>query len=115
MKINQLQGAQMIGAYTNLPGELQMKLKDMTLNDALAKKLIDDIGDEDGNLTGEEDNDYGRKFAIIQGHKVLLSRELQDWSEEQIVENAGLLTFHSGVSTVEFLADGKTPNPGFGK
>lgn len=108
MKVKQLKAQATAGTTaTPLPEELRKSLNGLTINEALAKGFIDDIGDAKGNFMFNDARDgVDAAYAWIQGHAVRLSGSLRAGVDD-IDEQIGNLRFRQDVSTVA--------GPGFGK
>lgn len=76
-----------------MPDALAQRLHGVTLNQALLKGIIDDLGDHEGNFIHEDLDRLGYYYAIIQGYTVKCSERLmEDYTPEQIIDIAGLLS-----------------------
>ena len=96
--------------YGNLGGELQQKLKDLTINKAIEKGLITSLGDEDNNFFRKHETLEGVKYAIINGSRVTCSEALAKLNPEEVREILGDLKFTSGIVPDKDPQTGK-PNP----
>lgn len=89
-----------------MPNELRIKLKDLSINEAIAHGLITDLGDEDGTFLFPHAVD-DRVYAIVNGFTIPVSKSVADKSGDDLLEILGDLRFRSEVSNI--------PGDGFGK
>jgi hypothetical protein len=84
-----------------MPNALRDKLNGLSVNQALAAGIIDDLGDEKGVLFFPHTDYPDRVYAIIQGYTVPASKALGDLNEDEAMEQIGDLRFQKGISTIE--------------
>lgn len=76
-----------------LPDHLAIELSGLSVNDALYKQIINDLGDENGHFIFKRRND-NRYVAVVQGYFILCSRRLvEEYNFNDILNFAGELTF----------------------
>lgn len=95
---------------SSMPGNLRVALNGMTINEALAAGVIDDLGTKTGVFAvPHNDPNIDRWYAIVQGHAVPLStratENAQDGKlDDDIISN---MKFQSGISNVAGDGNGK--------
>ena len=104
MKMKQL-ATKAANVLRHISADLQDKLNGLTINEALEKGIIDDLGDENGQFIFSRE-DIDAHYAIIQGQAVWVSEGLAAKLDESD-EILGDLTFQKGVSTIEGEGFGK--------
>ena len=97
-------------AYGNLGGELQQKLNNLTINQAIEKGLITSLGDADNNFFRKHETIEGVKYAVINGCEVTCSSSVANMKPEEVREILGDLKFTSGIVPEKDPQTGK-PNP----
>src|SRR6476659_617750 len=93
-----------------MPNDLRDKLSGFTINEALAKGWIDDLGTATGKfLVPHNDANIDTFYAIVQGYAIPCSKSVSDRAAEGTIDDdmIGNMKFQKGVSTVE--------GDGFGK
>ena len=91
----------------SMPADLRDKLNGLTINEALERGIIDDLGDESGKLIFQHgDEKIDAAYAVIQGYAVRVSDNLKN-GVDNIEDVVGDLRFQKGISTIE--------GDGFGK
>ena len=93
--------------FDALPHDLQQKLIGKTLNTAIAEDLVEDLGDEEGNLFAHSAQNADWMYAIVNGYRVTLSKKLTETDPTEITGMLGDLTFTGGISTVAGEGNGK--------
>lgn len=86
--------------FDSLTKDLQDKLIGKTLNGAIAAGLVNDLGDEAGNLFAVSTQNEDWKYCIINGCRVTLSRKLSETDPAEVQDMLGDLTFDGGISTI---------------
>lgn len=90
-----------------MPVALQEKLNGMSINAALKAKLIDDLGDDNGDfIWNHADDDIKTLYGIVQGFRVTISDSLRD-NIDDLDGMIGKLVFTKGVSEIEGKGFGK--------
>lgn len=80
--------------YEFIPDSLCKKLHGLTINEAIEKELINDLGDENGNFIFHSEHDPNLLLAIVQHYKIKCSEPLtQQYSAEEIHDMVGHLSF----------------------
>lgn len=87
--------------FDSLPKDVQDKLIGKTLNAAIAEGLVNDLGDDAGNLFAHSNQNEDWMYAIINGCRVTLSKTLATTEPEEVNKILGDLTFGGGISTIE--------------
>jgi len=105
MKMKQL-ASKSEAVLRHISADLQDKLNGLTINEAIEKGIIDDLGDADGKFIFERE-DIDAHYALIQGQAVWCSEGLAAKLDETD-EILGDLTFQKGVSTIEGAGFGKS-------
>lgn len=90
-----------------MPADLRERLNGLTINEALERDIINDLGDENGKLIFQHgDENIDAAYAIVQGYAVRVSGNLKD-GIDNLNDIVGDLRFQKGVSTIQ--------GDGFGK
>lgn len=88
--------------YEYMPDSLCKQLHGVTINQALEQRIIDDLGDENGNFIFHSRHDPNLLLAIVQHYKIQCSEPLtQEYSSEELLNIIGDLSFF------RFPANGK--------
>lgn len=88
----------------NMTDDMHKKLDGLTINEALAKGLIDDLGTDNGTFAvPHKDENIDAWYAIVQHSIVRLSKRAGELcAAGQMDDNIiGTLKFQRGISTVE--------------
>jgi hypothetical protein len=90
-----------------MPADLRDKLDGLTINEALERGIINDLGDANGKFFFyHADESIEAAYGIVQGYAVTLSKGLVAASDTAL-DIIGDLRFQKGISTIE--------GDGFGK
>ena len=93
--------------YEPMPREMRLILKDLSINEAIEKGFITDLGDSEGKFVFEHaDVDVDAYYGIVNGYTVKLSASLKD-EADNIDDILGRLRFTLDISTVEGGGKGK--------
>lgn len=80
--------------YEDIPFSLCKKLHGLTINEALSKGLIDDLGDDNGDFLFPLKDNPQIVVGIVQGYIIQCSERLiEDYTPEEILENFASLCF----------------------
>lgn len=89
-----------------MPNDLRDQLDGLSINEALERKLIDDLGDENGRFIFDHATIEDVGYAIVQGYAIPVSKGLLA-AVDSVNSIIGDLRFQKGISTIE--------GDGFGK
>lgn len=102
MKVKQIgKGTTSSTGIASMPNELRNKLHDMTINDALAKGIITDVGTPTGVFAvPHKDENISRWYGIVEGFAVPLSKTASENAEEGKLNDdlIGTMKFQKGIS-----------------
>lgn len=91
-----------------MPSDLQTKLRDMSINEAILAGLVTSIGNEKGEfLFHHADEGVPAMYGVVNGYAVRVSDQLSKTDHETIRGMEGDLRFTEGISTIQ--------GDGFGK
>jgi len=93
-----------------MPNDLRAKLDTLTINEALDRGIIDDLGTATGKfLVPHADPNIDTFYAIVQGYAIPCSKSVSERAAESNIDDDLIATmkFQSGVSNIE--------GDGFGK
>lgn len=100
MKIGKKLKTQEVLIAEPMPDQFKAQLKDLSINEAIEKGLITDLGDAKGNFFFEHaDDGIEAHYAIINGYAVRMSQALVD-DIDNIDAIVGRLRFTFDVSTI---------------
>lgn len=107
MKIaKKLKGSETTGPKT-MPSDLRDKLNGLTVNEAIERGLITDLGDETGKFIFKHaDENIEALYGVVNGYAVRVSEGLSNQVDD-VDDIIGDLRFTKGISSIE--------GDGFGK
>lgn len=93
--------------YEPMPQDMKMLLKDLSINEAIEKGIIKDLGDAEGKFFFEHaDESIDAYYGIVNGYTVRLSESLTG-EIDNIDEILGRLRFTLDVSNIDGAGKGK--------
>lgn len=99
MKVKTLKTQNTAGTKT-MPADLRDKLNGLTINEALERGIINDLGDDKGQFVFDHaDSAVDASYAVVQGYAVRCSDGLKA-GVDGIDDVIGDLRFSKGISTV---------------
>jgi hypothetical protein len=107
MKISKQLKSKDAPIYEAMPEAMRAAFHDLSVNEAIEKGLITELGDDDGNFFFKHEDDNDAYYGIINGYGVRLSESLVD-DIDSIAGKEGRLRFTLGVSNKEGAGFGKS-------
>lgn len=89
-----------------MPDDMRLKLKGLTINEALERGLITDLGDDTGKFIFNHGTIEDAAYAVVQGYAVRVSPGVKD-AVDNLDNIVGDLRFMSDVSTIDGEGFGK--------
>lgn len=107
MKVQKLASKSNGAGPKNMPADLRGKLNGLTINEAIERGIIDDLGDANGQFVFDHaDEDIDAKYALVQGYAVRVSSTLAE-NLDETSDAIGDLQFTKGISNIEGEGFGK--------